>query len=270
MVDEEAGMWEHADMAAEAGVVPAGIVEEVEVVAPVWSKLRIFLSLVVLIALFFAVQVGGVVCVLTYELVLNPKLNVNAWANTAEQNGLVLSVVTILGACVCVPAIRLIVGLIENRPWSFLGFVSTPRASYLIYGAMFALFLAASDTLTWMLGRPIVPPFMIAAYASVGSPLWLFIALTVAAPLFEEVAFRGFLFGALRSRGIAFIWCAVVTSFFWSVIHLQYDLYGIGTIFLLGLLLAWARFRTGSILPPLAMHALGNAIAFFEAVWEAG
>lgn len=51
----------------------------------------------------------------------------------------------------------------------------------------------------------------------------------------------------------------------WAAIHVQYDLYGMATIFVFGLLLGAARLSTASLLVPLGMHALANLFATIEA-----
>jgi membrane protease YdiL (CAAX protease family) len=55
-----------------------------------------------------------------------------------------------------------------------------------------------------------------------------------------------------------------VTSGIWAAIHLQYDAYGIVTVFILGLLLGVARAQGGTLLLPLAMHSAANLAAAVE------
>ena len=69
---------------------------------------------------------------------------------------------------------------------------------------------------------------------------------------------------ALESRGVSVAISAVVSAALWASIHLQYDLYEMGMIFLLGLLLAAARTSTGSLVPCFVMHGVANVIALSE------
>lgn len=127
-----------------------------------------------------------------------------------------------------------------------------------------AVFAIASDVLTILLGRSIVPEFMARVYATaVFTPL-LWIALVVAAPLFEETLFRGFLFKGFQHSRVGAIGAVVLTSLLFGVVHLQYDAYGIATAVAIGLLLGIARLKTESLYPPLAMHALLNLVATLE------
>jgi hypothetical protein len=55
----------------------------------------------------------------------------------------------------------------------------------------------------------------------------------------------------------------------WAAIHGQYDLYGMATIFALGVLLGTARVKTRSVLAPIALHALYNLISTVETMVQA-
>jgi len=126
------------------------------------------------------------------------------------------------------------------------------------------LLCAASDSLTWLLGKPIVPEVIEEAYRTAGFVPLLWLALVLLAPLSEELFFRGFLFAGVLHSPLG-SWGAVgLTSLAWAAIHLQYDLYGMATVFVAGLLLGYARLRTGSVVPGLLMHALMNLLATLQ------
>jgi hypothetical protein len=128
------------------------------------------------------------------------------------------------------------------------------------------LFVICHDTLIFLLGRPIVPDFMLAAYRTAYSLPLLWLALMVMAPLAEEIFFRGFLFKGIESSKLGPAGAIIITALAWSVMHLQYDIYGIAGLFVGGLLLGFARLRSNSIYPPIVMHALQNLIATIEVV----
>jgi membrane protease YdiL (CAAX protease family) len=141
--------------------------------------------------------------------------------------------------------------LIERRP--------------LLQWLMLAVILYFSlDLLNLVLGRPIVSPFVREAYAT-ANPFWLLVALLVAAPLFEETFFRGFLFAGLQPSFIGPVGTVVLTSVGWGLLHTQYDAFDVATIIGFGLLLGWARLRSRSLLVPLGIHALTNLVAVVEA-----
>lgn len=93
--------------------------------------------------------------------------------------------------------------------------------------------------------------------------------IVVAAPLSEEIFFRGFMFAGLR-RAIPLWPAAAISAAFWGLLHLSGGNIGVAiqlTIF--GLLLAWLYDHTGSLWPPIVAHAFNNALAFTLLVTDA-
>jgi hypothetical protein len=95
---------------------------------------------------------------------------------------------------------------------------------------------------------------------SVWPPLF-WIAVVIFAPLFEEALFRGFLFEGLRQSRLGVLGAVAITSITWASLHIQYNLFGIVYIFLLGIVIGLIRWKTKSIWSALIMHALVNLIA---------
>lgn len=130
--------------------------------------------------------------------------------------------------------------------------------------ALLLFFAGASDLITFLLNRPVVEPFMLNAYMTATSKNLLWAGIVMAAPVSEEIFFRGFLFyGILRTR-LGPAGAIVLSSLIWAPLHLQYDLYGMVTVLVLGFLLGYARWRTNSVYIPIVMHALMNFIAAME------
>jgi membrane protease YdiL (CAAX protease family) len=130
-----------------------------------------------------------------------------------------------------------------------------------------AALIIAGNVLSWLLGRSLITPFQLDIYTTAsagGWLLWLWLAIVVFTPIGEEIMFRGFLFrGWLRAPRDA--WAVIViTSLLWAIIHLQYDWYVIGQIFVFGLLLGWLRWASGSTILTIMLHALINAEGMFE------
>ena len=104
-------------------------------------------------------------------------------------------------------------------------------------------------------------PDELGADGSTLNALVVIVLVTVIAPLGEELFFRGFFFGALRNwRGP--ILAAILTGLTFGLVHagsspvgylVPLAFFGIG----LCLLYEW----TGSLYPPIALHALNNSIA---------
>lgn len=80
----------------------------------------------------------------------------------------------------------------------------------------------------------------------------------VLAPLFEELVFRGFLFGGLL-RLFSPTAAALGSAAFFGALHLQP--FAFPVLFLLGALLATLYYRTGSLWPAILMHQAINSVA---------
>ena len=185
---------------------------------------------------------------------------------SSGQDGFILSLATLVTTIL---GIGLIVGVIKLRRGSvlrdYLGVrLISYRAALKWFGFLIG-FIALSDLITTLLGRPVVPDFMSAVYAT-ADPVWMiWLALIVAAPLFEETFFRGFLFKGFELSFMGPVGAVLVTAGLWALIHAQYDAYGIATVFCLGLLLGTARVMSGSLLLPIGLHAVSNLVATIEA-----
>jgi membrane protease YdiL (CAAX protease family) len=85
-----------------------------------------------------------------------------------------------------------------------------------------------------------------------------------AAPLFEEIIFRGFLFKVLfdiRGAGTA----VAATAILFALLHLPQlwgSWAGIGLIFVVGYVLSFVRSRSNSLIPSFIIHTSYNAMLF--------
>ena len=126
--------------------------------------------------------------------------------------------------------------------------------------------LFVSDLTTYLLGHAIVPPFMVAFYQSCPLPL-LILAVVVAAPVREEVLFRGFLFKGIAASRWGPIAAILISSTIWALIHVQYDPFGIAAV-RIGVFALWPFGRTVVRRPDAgAASAIGNVIWFLLAGW---
>ena len=92
------------------------------------------------------------------------------------------------------------------------------------------------------------------------------LALVVLAPLGEETLFRGFLFKGIAASRAGPVVAIFVSSVAWALLHVQYDWYGVVSIAVIGLFLGVVRYRTGSLLVTMLLHALANMVATLEMV----
>ena len=79
----------------------------------------------------------------------------------------------------------------------------------------------------------------------------------VGAPVVEEVAFRGLVFGVVRKRGLGTWWAIAISAVLFAAIHLE--LTRIPLLLGIGLVLGWVRARSRSTGPAIIAHGVVNA-----------
>jgi len=89
------------------------------------------------------------------------------------------------------------------------------------------------------------------------------VLIILAAPISEEIFFRGFLFGGLRRR-LPFAIAAVISAAIFGAFHYtgSGSLAVLPQLAMLGLTQAWLYERSGSIYPTMGVHIINNALAF--------
>jgi membrane protease YdiL (CAAX protease family) len=93
-------------------------------------------------------------------------------------------------------------------------------------------------------------------FNSIESPVWLFLAAVVVAPVVEEIFFRGFLFQGFRKR-YGWLPALLLSSFIFAAAHL--DLASLIPTFILGIILTYVYHRSNSLWPGIIIHFLINA-----------
>ena len=88
-----------------------------------------------------------------------------------------------------------------------------------------------------------------------------FLGLVVIAPIAEEILFRGFLLGKLRSHGVKNWIAIIVVSLLFAVAHFQGNV-GID-VFALSIILCLLRIFSGSLWAPILLHMTKNGIAYY-------
>ena len=130
-----------------------------------------------------------------------------------------------------------------------------------VVGAAGAVFLVA--LLRLILGHPVLDPSaaLLASEGSIGALILGFLVIVVAAPVVEELVFRGFLAESLRRKGM---WAAVVLSAAaFSLAHLsliQFRYY-----LIMGMVFGFVYWRRG-LIGSIAAHAAFNGVIMVVAI----
>jgi membrane protease YdiL (CAAX protease family) len=185
------------------------------------------------------------------------------------KNGPLISITGVISAVAEITVLALAARLAGWHETDYLGLVMPTRRAVLIAFGYLIPFLLAYDALTWLIGKDIVSPFQVDTYRSAkaqGGILLLWLAFVIAAPLSEEIVFRGFLFrGWIKSPRLVWPGILVISALFASL-HIQYDLFGIVQVFGIGVVLGWTRWWSGSTLLTILMHATINLWATIQSV----
>jgi len=150
------------------------------------------------------------------------------------------------------------------RPGPFLLLARRPPTRQVLLGGAcgFALFFAAAGIMsvtTLLFPRTWVDAFDVTRLfeGSRRHQLGMALVASAMAPLAEEIAFRGYLLSALRTRLPPRAAIAASAVLFASM-HL--DPVRFPAVLFLGLFLGWLAWRSGSIWPAVAAHAVNNGL----------
>ena len=143
----------------------------------------------------------------------------------------------------------------------YLGFHRLQWRTILLLILLFAVMLAVTLVIGSYAGDQQDSEFNTELYRTSIFPPLLWLAVMFVGPFFEEVFFRGFLFVGLRASRVGVIATIIVTSLLWAALHVQYNLFGITQILLMGLVLGTVRHKTDSLWSSLLIHVLWNGAA---------
>ena len=222
--------------------------------------------------IFAAMFLGQVAVIVYFVLRQGGSFDV-AQAIRVVGGGLTISLSVILG----LPAV-LLATWIAIRPTriSFTDYLALRWTSWrnFFFGvAALAILVGGWDLLSRALGREVTPGFMgdVLKSAQADGALWLLvIAFCVAAPMWEEIFSRGFLYRGWSESKLGVAGAIFLSSLAWTSLHLQYDWFFFGEVFSIGLLLGYLRYRTNSTWLTIVLHGINNLAATIQTFWLAG
>lgn len=151
-----------------------------------------------------------------------------------------------------------------NGPVRDFGLRVSRLAARIAIGGFLAA-VAAASVAAWVITRVSGPFESVAGQLALqqhGVVLWVFAAATVLlAPVCEEIAFRGLLYGALEKRGMGDVPIVFVSAALFAAYHVEPTRFPL--LFALGLALGEVRRRTGSTGAAIMTHV---GINFLPAV----
>jgi membrane protease YdiL (CAAX protease family) len=95
---------------------------------------------------------------------------------------------------------------------------------------------------------------------SFGSVPVQILLIVIAAPISEEICFRGMLFGGLRTR-LPRLAAALISAVVFGGLHALTGISAVPPLIVFGFVLALLYEKTGSIVPGIVLHMLNNSVA---------
>lgn len=138
---------------------------------------------------------------------------------------------------------------LRTRPWAVL--------AWSVVASMGALIPSI-----WIQEQmPELPNFAEQEFGTIMATPWGYLVIGLLAPLSEEIVMRGAILKELLKPEKLGVWPAItISALMFALIHMNPA--QMPHAFLIGLLLGWMYWRTGSILPGVAYHWANNSIAF--------
>jgi membrane protease YdiL (CAAX protease family) len=136
-------------------------------------------------------------------------------------------------------------GLRRFRP-SGLGWMAAAVGAYLLFAAVYVAIAGEPKQEDIAEGFGAVPIQIL--------------LIVIAAPISEEVCFRGMLFGGLRER-LPRVGAALLSGAIFGALHALTGVSAVPPLIAFGFILALLYEKTGSIVPGILLHMLNNAVA---------
>ena len=219
---------------------------------PIWAPFAALLSAVLIIAMFGAAVVAIVAANDPSVDAADPPVNL-VLALTALQDAAFVFAAWITIRLVLGSAPREQFGLVRVRKiWPAVGWAA---AIYIGFWLITALLTAIDKPDDQQLVSDVKAEDSVLILGG------YFVLICVIAPLVEEFFFRGFIYTVLWKR-LGPIWGAVITGAVFGLGHAPAPWVSLAALAVFGFGLCLLYWRTGSIVPGMALHALNNSITF--------
>jgi membrane protease YdiL (CAAX protease family) len=190
-----------------------------------------------------------------------------------DYDGTAVAVYTLVGNPVEIITLVLATRLSGSDALAYLGLDIPRRRDIAIAAAGLMAVILVADGMTLALGKEMVPAFQLELHRTAqaeGTLPWLWLAILVAAPVGEELLFRGFMFRGFVHEPRDALPAILVLALIWSLLHVQYDWFGTAQVFLIGVLFGFVRWRSGSTTLVILLHMLLNLESVAETIFVMG
>jgi uncharacterized protein len=164
-----------------------------------------------------------------------------------------LAAVTFLVVPLAIASMR---GSKGREAWARLGVRRFGRSAWKWMAASIGAYLAFAAVYVAVVGEPEQEDIA----EALGAVPWQVLLVAIAAPISEEVCFRGMLFGGLRERLPRWA-AALVSAAVFGALHAFTGIGAVPPLIVFGLIMALLYEKTGSIVPGVILHMLNNSVA---------
>ncbi|VIO75623.1 hypothetical protein CI1B_60020 [Bradyrhizobium ivorense] len=222
--------------------------------------------------IFGAMFVGQVAVIVYCVLLQGGPLSVEGITHVVAD-GLTISLSVLAGLPMVLLALWVAIRTTRIPFADYLGLRWTSSKNIIIGIVAMAVLIGGWDMVSRAAGREVLPGFMgdVLKSAQADGALWLLvIAFAGAAPVWEELFARGWLYRGWSESRLGPYGAILLSALVWTLMHLQYDWFFLCEVLSIGLLFGYLRYRTGSTWLTIVLHGLNNLAATIQTWWLTG
>lgn len=229
---------------------------------------NVVLALGAVVLYFVAQMLVGVALIVAFTFASGKPLTEPGELMSLGRNGLLNGLVVLISVLLSLPIVYTVIVKVDKRPFGEAVRWRPPINLPAWMGIVIALVVGvAFDALTLEMGKPLVPQTLRDLYqGGVSAMVVLALAVVVAAPLMEEILFRGLLYTSLSAR-IGVPAGVTITTLIFGVVHVctyGTDWYSVLQTLVMGLVLTVLRAWTRSLWPCTVAHVTNNLYSTVE------
>ncbi len=237
---------------------------EPEPFEPYLGILKSILVLVLLQGVTFVIGIIMSVLAIINSNIEFSKIDAKAFEQQLNTNGYFLAESTFYNAILSLALLYIIIQY--RRGVDFKTYIGFNKVSLKVIFETIMIILALKVVMVLPVSSQLthlkVDDFMLIFVQSDGPKLFFWFTIVVAAPVFEEILFRGFFLESLIHSKLSVHWSIGLSSLIWTLLHTQYGLQINFFLFFIGLFFGYYKIRYNSIWPPIAGHVSMNLTSF--------
>jgi membrane protease YdiL (CAAX protease family) len=220
---------------------------------PLWAPFAAMLGAVIAIVL-----VGAIVT--TIWLLTDPGAD-----TSSTPDGLLIALTLVQDALLVGAAVYVVAAMLKRATPAMFGIRTLPlRIALKWIVAAYAAYWIFNVLLLSIFGQPPEQDLVrdLKETQDVAVLIGFGVLTCLVAPLAEELFFRGFMFSVLAAR-LGVWWGAAITGVIFGLIHLPgAPALGVAVLVVFGAALCFVYYKSGSLIPCMALHAFNNAVSF--------